>query len=62
MTNHENLVHLFETYVAENEKFQSKGVKVAGTRARKALAELTKFAKERRKEIQESKTAETTDK
>jgi len=56
MTNHENLVHLFETYVSENEKFQVKGVKAAGTRARKALAELTKLAKERRKEIQESKT------
>ena len=60
MTNHENLVNLFETYIAENEKFQSKGNKAAGTRARKALAELTKFAKERRKEIQESKTAEQT--
>jgi len=58
MTNHENLVHLFETYVSENEKFEAKGVKAAGTRARKALAELTKFAKERRKEIQETKTAD----
>jgi hypothetical protein len=57
MTHHENLVHLFETYVSENEKFEVKGVKAAGTRARKALAELTKLAKERRKEIQESKTA-----
>lgn len=58
MTNHENLVHLFETYVSEHEKFEVKGVKAAGTRARKALAELTKFAKERRKEIQETKTAD----
>jgi hypothetical protein len=58
MTNHENLVHLFETYVSENEKFEVKGVKAAGTRARKALAELTKLAKERRKEIQESKTTD----
>ena len=58
MTNHENLVHLFETYVSENEKFEAKGVKAAGTRARKALAELTKFAKERRKEIQETKSAD----
>ena len=47
MTNHENLVHLFETYVSENEKFEVKGVKAAGTRARKALAELTKFANEK---------------
>jgi hypothetical protein len=56
MTNHENLVHLFETYLSEHEKFETKGVMVAGTRARKALAELTKFAKERRKEIQDIKT------
>jgi|LakMenEpi03Aug12_release.lakeMendotaPanAssembly.Ray.scaffolds.fasta_scaffold6694283_1 hypothetical protein len=60
MTNHENLVHLFETYISENEKFEAKGNKAAGTRARKALAEVTKAAKERRKEIQESKTAEQT--
>ncbi len=58
MTNHENLVNLFETYISENEKFEVKGVKAAGTRARKALAELAKVIKERRKEIQESKTAE----
>jgi predicted DNA-binding protein (UPF0278 family) len=59
MTNHETLVSLFETYVKENEKFSEKGVKIAGTRARKALAELTKIAKERRKEIQNSKIADT---
>jgi vacuolar-type H+-ATPase subunit H len=59
MTHHETLVSLFETYVKENEKFSEKGVKAAGTRARKALAEFTKVAKERRKEIQDSKTTET---
>jgi hypothetical protein len=58
MTNHENLISLFETYVIENDKFQSKGNKAAGTRARKALAELAKATKERRKEIQGAKTAE----
>ena len=58
MTNHENLVNLFDAYLAENDKFQSKGNKAAGTRARKALAEFTKAAKERRKEIQDAKTAE----
>lgn len=58
MTNHENLLSLFETYITENEKFENKGVKAAGTRARKALAEFTKVAKERRKEIQDSKTEE----
>jgi vacuolar-type H+-ATPase subunit H len=59
MTHHETLVSLFETYIKENEKFSDKGVKAAGTRARKALAEFTKIAKERRKEIQDSKTTET---
>ena len=58
MTNHETLVSLFETYVAESQKFTEKGNKAAGTRARKALAEFTKIAKERRKEIQDTKTAE----
>ena len=58
MTNHENLVNLLESYLEENDKFQNKGNKAAGTRARKALAEFTKAAKERRKEIQDSKTAE----
>jgi len=58
MTNHETLVSLFDTYVKENEKFTDNGVKAAGTRARKALAEFTKVAKERRKEIQDQKTAE----
>ena len=58
MTNHENLVNLFESYLAENAKFDEKGNKAAGTRARKALAEFTKAAKERRKEIQDAKTVE----
>ena len=58
MTNHENLLSLFDTYVAENDKFVNKGVKAAGTRARKALAEIAKLTKERRKEIQETKTAD----
>jgi hypothetical protein len=57
MTNHENLISLVETYVAENTKFVENGNKAAGTRARKALAEIAKAVKERRKEIQESKTA-----
>jgi len=58
MTNHDTLINLFETYVKENEKFTEKGVKAAGTRARKALAEFSKVAKERRKEIQDQKTTE----
>jgi len=53
---HDTLVSLFETYTEENEKFTG-GNKAAGTRARKALSEIAKLCKERRKEIQESKTA-----
>ncbi len=58
MTHHETLVSLFDIYLKENEKFAEKGNKAAGTRARKALAEFTKVAKERRKEIQDSKITE----
>lgn len=54
-TSHETLVSLFETYVKDNEKFVTKGNKAAGTRARKALSEFSKVAKERRKEIQDTK-------
>lgn len=57
MNNHDNLVNLFETYITESGKFEG-GNKSAGTRARKALAEISKFCKERRKEIQESKNAQ----
>ncbi len=55
MTVHEQLVQLFDTYVTENEKFTEKGVKVSASRARKALAEIAKLCKERRKEILDSK-------
>ncbi len=55
MTVHEQLVQLFDTYVTENQKFTEKGVKVSASRARKALAEIAKLCKERRKEIQDSK-------
>ena len=58
MSYHEDLVKQWETYVSENAKFEEKGVKAAGTRARKALGEIAKLAKERRKEIQEAKKAE----
>lgn len=54
MNNHDNLVNLFETYIIESEKFEG-GNKTAGTRARKALAEIAKLCKDRRTEIQEVK-------
>jgi hypothetical protein len=44
-------------YSEENSKFTEKGVKASATRARKALAELSKLIKARRKEIQETKNA-----
>ena len=47
----------FDTYVEENEKFADKGVKASATRARKALQELGKLIKSRRKEILEENWA-----
>ena len=47
----------FETYIEENQKFAEKGVKASATRARKALQELGKLIKTRRKEILEEKAA-----
>ncbi len=55
MSLHDEIVEMFEAYVAENQKFEEKGVKAAAARARKALGELGKLTKERRKEIQEKK-------
>ena len=48
--NHLQIKALFEQYLAENDKFENGGVKAAATRARKALGELGKLTKERRKE------------
>ena len=53
----EELVKQFQTYVEENEKFTSKGVKAAAGRARKALQEVAKLVKIRRKEITDEKNA-----
>ena len=46
-----------ETYLAENKKFSEKGIKASATRARKALQELGKLVKARRKEILEEKAS-----
>lgn len=53
---HDTLLSLFETYTTESDKFEG-GNKAAGTRARKALSEISKLCKERRKEIQDTKNA-----
>ena len=55
MTLHEQLQTAFESYLAESAKFDEKSVKAAASRARKALGELGKLAKERRAEIQAKK-------
>ena len=55
-TNVEALKSAFDSFLEENEKFEN-GNGAAGTRARKALQEMTKAAKERRKEITDTKNA-----
>ena len=57
MTTHEQIVAAFNNYIAENEKFTTKGVKAAAARSRKALQEMSKGIKERRKEITAEKEA-----
>ena len=54
---HEQIMTEIQTYSEENSKFTEKGVKASATRARKALANLSKLIKARRKEIQEAKNA-----
>ena len=58
MTLHEHILESFNSYLAESESFEDKGVKVAATRARKALGDLGKLAKARRAEIQDKKNNE----
>lgn len=45
-----------ENYKEEKDKFE-KGTKASAARARKSLSEITRLAKELRKEIQEKKNA-----
>lgn len=58
MTFHEQIIDAYQTYVAESEKFETRGVKASAARARKALGDLGKLTKARRAEIQEAKNAE----
>jgi hypothetical protein len=53
---HDQIVSAYETYLAESESFETKNIKAAAARARKALGELGKLTKIRRAEIQERKT------
>ena len=57
MSIHQDILTAVETYVAEAETFDGKGVKAAAARARKALGDLGKLAKARRAEIQDKKNS-----
>jgi hypothetical protein len=52
----QSIKEALDAFVAEDTKFES-GNSAAGTRARKALAELSKLVKARRNEITETKNA-----
>jgi N-glycosylase/DNA lyase len=52
---HDEIVLAFNNYIKEAETFETKNVKAAAARARKALGDLGKLTKDRRKEIQERK-------
>lgn len=54
-TLHEQIIQAYQNYLTEAETFDEKGVKAAAARARKALGELGKLSKDRRKEIQDKK-------
>ena len=54
---HEQIVAEYENYMKESESFESKNVKAAAARARKALGNMRKLAKSRRAEIQEKKNS-----
>lgn len=55
MSTTNQITEAFNAFIEEDAKFTEKGNKAAGTRARKALLELTKLAKARRAEISEAK-------
>ena len=61
MSAHNDIETSLAAYNAENEKF-TKGNSAAGTRARKALAELSKAVKARRNEITAEKAARAEEK
>ena len=55
MSTNAEIMEAIETYQTENAKFEEKGVKASAARARKALGDMGKLAKVRRKEIQDKK-------
>lgn len=57
MSHHDTIVNAYEAYLAENAKFTDKGIKASAARARKALQDMAKSIRERRKEITAAKQA-----
>lgn len=57
MTNHEIIVEQFSVYLSEHAKLTDKGIKASAARARKAIQEISKAGKERRREIMDEKAA-----
>ncbi len=57
MSHHNDLLEQVQYYINNHNKFAEKGNKAAGTRARKALSEITKLCKIQRKAIQDVKNA-----
>jgi|TARA_B100000809_G_scaffold160424_1_gene157814 hypothetical protein len=55
MSTNAEIMEAIDTYQTENTKFEEKGVKASAARARKALGDIGKLTKVRRKEIQEKK-------
>ena len=55
MNTDSQIAEAMETYLAENAKFEEKGVKASAARARKALGDIGKLTKVRRAEIQDKK-------
>ena len=54
---HEQIISEYENYLKESESFDTKNVQASAARARKALGNIGKLAKDRRKEIQEKKNS-----
>ena len=57
MSNHDEIVAAYDAYLKESESFETKNVKASAARARKALGNLGKLSKARRKEIQDRKNS-----
>ena len=55
MSTNAEIMEAMETYLAENAKFEDKGVKASAARARQALGDIGKLTKVRRAEIQDKK-------